>query len=187
MGVPTPIKRIRRSTPPPALTLESRVLTIRGEKVLLDSDLALIYGVSTKVLNQAVKRHVERFPPDFRFQLTRAERTEVVTTCDHLRPLKFSPVLPWAFTEHGAVMAASVLNSPRAVAMSVFVVRVFVRLRRLAVTHAEFAARLADLEHRMARHDRDLTAIITAIRRLAEPPDEPQQPRIGFRASHAAP
>src|ERR1051325_1108268 len=103
MGVPTPIKRIRRSTPPPALTLESRVLTIRGEKVLLDSDLALIYGVSTKVLNQAVKRHVERFPPDFRFQLTRAERTEVVTTCDHLRPLKFSPVLPWAFTEHGAV------------------------------------------------------------------------------------
>jgi len=89
-----PIKRIRLSTHLPALTVESRVLTIRGEKVLLDNDLALIYGVSTKVLNQAVKRHTERFPPDFRFHLTKAERTDVVTTCDHLRHLKFSPVLP---------------------------------------------------------------------------------------------
>jgi hypothetical protein len=153
-----PIKRVRRSTHLHALTVvESRVLSIRGEKVLLDSDLALIYGVATKALNQAVRRNIERFPPDFRFQLTRAERTEVVTACDHLRHLKFSPVLPWAFTEHGAVMAASVLNSPRAVAMSVFVVRVFVRLRRLAVAHAE------------------------------EPPDEPPRSRIGFRAPNAEP
>jgi hypothetical protein len=184
-----PIKRIRRSTHAPALTaVEARVLTIRGENVILDNDLALIYGVSTKALNQAVRRNGERFPPDFRFQLTKPERTQVVTTCDHLRHLKFSPVLPWAFTEHGAVMAAAVLNSPRAVEMSVFVVRVFVRLRRMAVAHTEIAARLAGLERHVARHDRELGAIIRAIRRLAEPPpDEPLRPRIGFRERAADP
>ena len=185
---PVPTKGIGRSTHPLALTVvESRVLTIRGEKVLLDSDLALIYGISTKVLNQAVKRNAERFPSDFRFQLTKAERTEVVTACDHLRHLKFSPVLPWAFTEHGAVMAAAVLNSPRAVEMSVFVVRVFVRLRRLAVAHAEVAARLAELEHRVAQHDHDFRAIIRVIRQLAQVPGEPPRPRIGFRARKTEP
>lgn len=101
--------------------LESRILIIRGQKVILDSDLAAIYGVTTKRLNEQVKRNAKRFPVDFIFRLTPMERKEVVANCDHLYELKFSPVLPYAFTENGAVMAANVLNSSQAVRMSVFV------------------------------------------------------------------
>jgi hypothetical protein len=104
--------KTRTHTLPPA-GIESVILTLRGEKVLLDRDLAGIYGVPTKALNQAVKRNGARFPQDFSFQLTHAEKQEVVTNCDHLRRLRFSPVLPYAFTEHGAIMAANVLNSRR--------------------------------------------------------------------------
>jgi hypothetical protein len=159
----------------------SRILMIRGERVVLDADLAEIYGVSTKALNQAVKRNPGRFPLDFRFQLTAVERKEVVTNCDHLGPLRFSSVLPWAFTEHGAIMAASVLNSPRAVEMSVFVVRAFVRLRDFARGHVELAAKLRRLERRVAGHDHDLAGIIKAIRQLMTPPAAPRK-RIGFVA-----
>ena len=127
--------------------IRSRILVVRGVRVLLGRDLAEVYGVSVKALHQAVKRNARRFPPDFRFRLTQAERREVVTLCDHLRTLKFSPSLPWAFTEHGAVMVASILSTTRAVEMSVFVVRAFVRLRRIAGAHAEVAGRLAALEN----------------------------------------
>lgn len=95
---------------PTPLHVESKILEIRGERVMLDADLADVYGVTTKALNQAVKRNEERFPSDFRFQLTREERDEVVTNCDHLRNLKYAAALPWAFTEHGSIMAASVLS-----------------------------------------------------------------------------
>src|ERR1039457_2791190 len=98
----------------PVERIEKAILSIRGEKVMLDSDLADLYGVTTKVLNQAVKRNASRFPTDFMFQLTEAEKNEVVTNCDHLARLKFSPHLPYAFTEHGALMLANVLNSERA-------------------------------------------------------------------------
>lgn len=98
----------------PAERVERRILLIRGQRVMLDADLAELYGVPTKVLNQAVKRNSDRFPPDFMFRLTRREKDHVVTNCDHLRKLKFSPALPCAFTEHGALMLASVLNSRRA-------------------------------------------------------------------------
>jgi hypothetical protein len=108
--------------------LEQRILTIRGHKVLLDADLSALYGVSTKRLNEQVKRNQHRFPADFIFQLTQAEKREVVANCDHLARLKFSAALPRAFTEHGALMAANVLNSAAAVQMSVFVVRAFIRL-----------------------------------------------------------
>ena len=115
----------------PVQNIESRILTIRGQKVILDADLALIYGVPTKRLNEQVKRNAKRFPDDFVFQLTAAEKAELVANCDHLARLKFSPVLPLAFTENGAVMSANVLNSPQAVRMSVFVVRAFVKMREL--------------------------------------------------------
>jgi ORF6N domain len=160
-------------------TVDPRILRVRGIQVLVDADLAEIYGVSTKALNQAVKRNAERFPEDFRFQLTAAEREEVVTNCDHLTRLKFSPVLPWAFTEHGSIMAASVLNSQRAVEMSVFVVRAFVRLRDLARTHAELARHLDALERRVTVHDADLKGVFVALRRLIEPPSKPRR-QIGF-------
>jgi len=154
---------------------------IRGEKVILDADLARLYGVETKILNQAVKRNIDRFPEDFMFRLTKGEKAEVVTNCDHLERLKYSPVLPHAFTEHGAIMAATVLNSPRAVRASVFVVRAFVRLRRILVQHKELAARLDELERKLEGHDRQIIAVVDAIRRLMAPPPGPPKKRIGFQ------
>ncbi len=111
----------KRATTIPTEPVESRILTLRRQKVILDSDLAAIYGVTTKRLNEQVKRNARRFPGDFLFRLTPRERKEVVANCDHLAELKFSPTLPYAFTENGAIMAANVLNSPQAVRMSVFV------------------------------------------------------------------
>src|SRR5215469_4146854 len=98
----------------PAEKIERLILLVRGQKVMMDTDLAHLYGVSTKAFNQAIKRNRGRFPPDFTFRLSRREKTEVVTNCDHLKKLRFSPALPAAFTEHGAIMAAAVLNSERA-------------------------------------------------------------------------
>lgn len=167
----------------PSLVLVKRIdrtiLILRGRNVMVDADLAAVYGVATKVLNQAVKRNVKRFPRDFRFQLTKAERDEVVTNCDHLRSLRFSPARPWAFTEHGAIMAATILNSPRAVEMSVFVVRAFIRLRELARNHAELAMKLAALEHRVTGHDADLEEMFAALRAILQPPRRPRR-QIGF-------
>lgn len=165
--------------------IESMILLIRGERVILDSDLAQLYGVATKGLNQAVKRNVDRFPGDFVLRLTKVEKEEVVTNCDRLERLKFSSVLPWAFTEHGAIMAANVLNSPRAVQASVFVVRAFVRLRRMLAQHKELAAKFAELERKLEKHDEQIIALVEAIRRLmAPPPALPRKP-IGFQSKVA--
>ena len=123
----------------PRERIEQTILIIRGHRVMLDADLADLYGVTTKRLNEQVKRNRKRFPADFMFQLTSHEKAEVVANCDHLTRLKFSPVKPFAFTEHGAVMIASVLNSERAVEVSVYVVRAFVKLRELLGTHKKLA------------------------------------------------
>src|SRR5215475_3025437 len=131
----------------PVEGIESRILLVRGQKVMLDSDLADVYGTTTKALNQAVKRNRRRFPADFMFQLTAQEKEEVVTNCDHLRRLKYSPALPHAFTEHGALMLASILNSATAVQASIAVVRAFIRLREILATHTELAGKLAELEN----------------------------------------
>jgi hypothetical protein len=153
------------------------ILVIRGQKVMLDADLARLYGVSTKRLNEQVKRNRERFPSDFMFQLTEEEKTQVVADCDHLRRLKLSPVLPNAFTEHGAIMAASVLNTQRAVDMSVFVVRTFVRLRQMLASHADLARKLAALER---KYDAQFKVVFDAIRQLMAPPKPALKRRIGF-------
>ena len=182
-GMATKIRSARASAAAPnAIALpavDQRILTIRSEKVMIDRDLAEVYGVTTKALNQAAKRNIERFPADFRFQLTGKERDEVVTNCDHLQNLKYAPALPWAFTEHGALMAASVLNSPRAVEMSVYIVRAFVRLREYARGHAEMTKRLDALERRVTDHDDDLREMFNALRALLTP--SPRSGReIGF-------
>lgn len=153
---------------------------LRGEKVILDADLADLYGVSTKRLNEQTKRNQGRFPDDFMFQLTPEEKSEVVANCDHLSRLKFSPVLPYAFTEHGAIMAASVLSTPRAVQMSVFIVRAFVRLRTLLTSHKELAVKIAELERRLSSHDEQIMALIDAIKQLMAPPTGKAKRRIGF-------
>jgi hypothetical protein len=134
----------------PVGVIESRILIFRGQRVMLDADLAQLYGVTTKRLNEQVKRNRDRFPGDFMFQLTEGEKAAVVANCDHLRSLRFSPSLPNAFTEHGAVMLAAVLQSPVAVSASIQVVHAFVRLRALLTQHGDLARRLDEVE---ARYD----------------------------------
>ncbi len=160
----------------PVERIERAILFIRGHKVMLDADLAKLYGVSTKRLNEQVKRNRDRFPADFMFRLTAVEKAGVVAICDHLHKLKFSPTLPYAFTEHGAVMLASVLNSPTAVLASIQVVRVFVRLREILSTHKALARKLDALEK---KYDSQFKVVFDAIRQLMTSPDPRRRP-IGF-------
>lgn len=161
----------------PVEQVDRRILLLRGQKVILDSDLASLYGVTTKRLNEQVKRNADRFPPDFMFRLTRAERAEVVANCDHLAQLKFSTTLPNAFTEHGALMAASVLNSPRAIEVSIFIVRAFVRLRQLLASNDALRRKLEEME---SKYDQQFSIVFDAIRGLMEDTNDPPKPRIGF-------
>lgn len=158
-------------------SIETKILLIRGQKVMLDADLAELYGVQTKVLNQAVKRNIERFPSDFTFQLTAIEKTEVVTNCDHLAQLKYSPTLPYAFTEHGALMLGNVLKSARAIEVSLMVVRTFVQLRQMLSTNAELSRKLAAMEK---NYDIKFKAIFEAIHQLMTPADPKKKHPIGF-------
>jgi hypothetical protein len=164
--------------------IETRILLIRRQKVMVDADLAELYDVPTKRLNEQVKRNQARFPEDFVFRLSAQEKAEVVANCDHLNRLRFSPALPYAFTEHGAIMAAAVLNSARAIEVSVYVVRAFVRLRELLATHKDLGKRLDELEARiekkLAAHDQAISGILDAIRELMKPPEPPKKRRIGF-------
>jgi len=166
----------------PLERIESRILLIRGQKVIVDSDLAEFYGVTTKRLNEQVKRNIERFPEDFMFQLDSQEQKELVADCGRFSRLKHSTALAYAFTEHGAIMAASVLNSPRAVEASIYVVRAFVRQRRMLASNEDLARKLAQIEKRLAAHDEDILAIITIIRELTTPAKPPKRRRIGFGA-----
>jgi hypothetical protein len=163
--------------------IASRIRFIRGQRVMLDSDLAFLYGVQTKRLNEQVRRNPERFPADFMFRLTKAEAVALRSQIATLDPRRGShrKYLPHAFTEHGALMAANVLNSPRAVEASVFVVRAFVQLRRMLSSHRELAERLAELEQRVQGHDHALRALVASIRALMNPAPEPSRPRMGFR------
>jgi len=162
------------------IDVEARILAIRGENVILDSDLAAAYGVTTAILNQAVKRNEARFPEDFRFQLNGEEFVNLISqfvtsSSGHGGRRK----LPWVFTEHGALMAATILNSPRAIEMSVFIVRAFVRLREYARGHTEITARLDAIERRVTGHDDDLREMFDALRALLSPSSRSSR-KIGF-------
>ena len=159
--------------------IQQCILLIRGAKVIIDADLAEAYGVTTKALNQAIRRNADRFPPDFMFRLTKQEKLEVVTNCDHLQKLKFSPVNPYVFTEHGAIMAACVLNSQKAVEVSVFVVRAFVQLREVLAGHKEIARKISQLERKLGDHDQQIMVLIEAIKQLMDPKLPPKTRRIG--------
>ena len=170
----------------PAERIETRIFLIRGMKVMLDSDLANLYGVSTRRLNEQVKRNLHRFPPDFMFQLSAEEtqnlRSQIATSSAGHGGRRYQP---YAFTEHGAVMLASVLNSKIAVQASVQVVRAFVRLRQILATHKKLAGKLAELETRIAAHDENITTLFEAIRQMMELPEKPRR-RIGFAAQSKA-
>ena len=173
----------------PVARITGLILTIREERVILDSDLARLYEVTTKQLNQAVKRNPDRFPPDFIFQLNQDEhkslRSQIVTSNRGGRRY-----LPYAFTEHGAIMAATVLNSPKAVEVSIFIVRAFIQQRALLAAHTDLALKLERLERkllagltltedRLDDHENQLEQLIEAIRELRTPPTARA---IGFKA-----
>ena len=160
--------------------VKKTILLIRGQRIILDSDLSKLYGVTTKRLNEQIKRNRKRFPDDFMFQLTAEEKTKVVANCDHLSKLKFSKTLPYAFTEHGAIMAATVLNTQRAIETSIFVVRAFIKLREMVATHKKLADKLEELEQHLREHDQQIQAIVEAIRQLMTLPKKSQK-QIGFQ------
>lgn len=161
--------------------VERAIHVIRGHKVMLDSDLAEVYGVTTKRLNEQVHRNLDRFPEDFMFRLTAEE-------VDSLRSQNATSnigrggrrSLPYVFTEHGAVMLASVLNSPQAVEASIFVVRALIRMREMLGAHKELAAKIADLDRRVGQHDESIRSLVHAIRQLMAPV-EGKTKRIGFK------
>ena len=167
----------RRANDPPAVLVEQiglQILTLRGQRVLLDSQLAALY--------EQVRRNLERFPEDFLFQLSRVElenwRSQIATSNSSAKMgLRRRP---YAFTEHGAIMAATVLNSPRAVEVSLLVVRAFVKLRQFAMAHSELAAKLEQLENKVTGHDDAIRQIVEAIRGLMTPPPDPPRLKIGF-------
>jgi len=164
-GVPVPIQRI-----------EGAIVLIRGQRVMLDTDLAALYGVSTKALNQAVKRNEGRFPLDFMFRLTKKEKDELVTNCDRFQRLKHSSALPRVFTEQGVAMLSSVLNSDQAINVNIEIMRTFVRLRQMSTAHKDLERKLSALEK---KYDRQFKVIFDAIRALMKPPEKPRK-KIGF-------
>lgn len=194
--------------------IESLILNVRNQKVILDADLAELYGVPTKVFNQAVKRNLERFPNDFAFQLTAVEFGELRSQISAMNSSQFAmsstqavenevPVpnwsqfvtsskkhrgaayRPWAFTEHGAIMAATILNSPEAVAMSVFVVRAFMQMREQLVANAAILKRLAEIDKTLLQHDSALRTIWDKLQPLLAPPPELPKRRIGFNRENS--
>jgi len=148
-----------------------RIFVIRRQKVMLDSDLAELFGVETKQLNRQVKRNIQRFPAEFMFRLTRQEKEELVPIWHQFEKMKHSYVLPYAFTEHGVTMLASVLKSDRAIKMSIIIVKAFVKLREIISVHKEIAYKLKELEAKIEGHDTDIRDIFEAIRQLMGMPE----------------
>jgi hypothetical protein len=189
--------------------LDSLILTIRDQQVILDADLAEIYGVPAKRLNEQVKRNADRFPPDFVFQMTSAElaalRSQFATLNTQQTDFQYDGALrsqfvtlkagrgqhlkyrPYAFTEHGALMAANILNSPEAVKMSVYVVRAFIKQRHLILTNADILKHLAQIDKTLLQHDDALRVIWQELQPLLSPPPEPPKPEIGFHVKEDAP
>lgn len=166
------------------------IYIVRGQRVMLDRDLARLYGVATKVFNQTINRQTDRFPADFRFQLTREEvvnlKSQIVTSSSRASELPADRVhggqrhLPWAFTEHGALMAAMLLRSPHAVAMSVYVVRAFVRMREELLSQAAVFRRLAQIDKKLLEHDLVLRDVVEKLLPLLSPEEAAPKRRIGF-------
>lgn len=158
--------------------ITDKIFMIRGKRVMLDSDLAMLYRVETKRLNEQVKRNKKRFPEDFMFKLTATEKEEVVAICGHLKFLKFSPHLPLVFTEQGVAMLSGVLNSDRAIRVNIQIMRAFIQLKRMLLTNAGFRRRIEEMER---KYDKQFVIVFKAIKELLEPPPAKQKPPIGFR------
>jgi hypothetical protein len=160
--------------------IEQKIFFIRGKKVMLDQDLARLYGVETRRLKEQVRRNMKRFPEDFMFQLTWEETRDSRSHFATLKRGRNVKYLPYAFTEQGIAMLSTVLNSERAILVNIAIMRAFVKLREVLATHKELAAQLKELEHKVGTHDQQIAAIFEAIRQLMAPPPEPKKAPIGF-------
>jgi hypothetical protein len=156
--------------------IANSIFIIRGHKVMLDNDLAELYGVKTKILNQTVRRNTNRFPADFMFQLNDIEKQEVVTNCDHLSKLKYSPVPPYAFTEQGVAMLSSILRSKRAVAVNIAIMRTFVKLRQILATNSGLRRKIEAVER---KYDEQFKLVFKILSEMAAVEGNPKKP-IGF-------
>jgi len=156
--------------------IENKIFFLRGKKMMLDRDLATLYNVETKALNQAVRRNIDRFPNDFMFQLTRTETQELVTNCDRFIRLKHSTSLPYAFTEHGILMLSSVLNNRRAIHVNIQIMRAFTKLREMLASHIELRRKIQNMEQ---KYDYQFKQVFKAIKKLLDPPKKQKNP-IGF-------
>lgn len=159
--------------------VEQKIFLIRNCRVMVDRDIAELYGVETKYLNRQVKRNKERFPEEFMFQLTKEEKEELVTNWHRFTSLKHSSTAPFAFTEHGIAMLSAVLNSKRAVTMSILIIKAFVRIRELLSAHNDLARKLQELERKYESHDKQIKAVFDAIRQLMAPPEKKKY-KVGF-------
>lgn len=166
----------------PVESIAQSILVLRGQKIIIDTDLAALYGVTTKRFNEQVRRNLERFPADFMFQLNEDEWESLRSQFATLKAGRgqHRKYLPYAFTEHGAIMAATILNSPRATEVSVYVVRAFVALREMLAGNKELAAKLGELAHKVDSHDQAIAGLINAMRELMRPPEPAKKQPIGF-------
>jgi phage regulator Rha-like protein len=166
-------------------TIMNKILIIRNIRVMIDADMAELYGVTTKRLNEAVKRNINRFPIDFMFQLTVSEKEELVANCDHLKKLKFSPYLPFAFTEHGAVMLASVLNSERAISVNIQIVRIFNKMREMMLLHKDLLLEMQKINNKLTDHDDKILLIFEYLKQFEQTRvrelEQQNRPKIGFK------
>ena len=164
----------------PVERIESRIYVIRDQRVMIDRDLAELYGVSTKALNQAVRRNEKRFPSDFVFQLNNKEKIELVTNCDRFKLLRHSSSSPYAFTEQGVAMLSSVLNSDKAIEVNVLIMRAFVKLRQVLSANKDLTYLFRKLKGKVDRHDAEIGQIIKAIEQMIAYEKKPK-PKIGFK------
>jgi len=170
-------KEAKTSRLVPEESIEGKILLIRGKKVMLDRDLASLYEVSTKRLNEQVKRNKKRFPEDFMFQLTKEEKNELVANCDRFELLKHATTLPYVFTEQGVAMLSSVLKSERAILVNIQIMRTFTKLRVILMSHKDLQRKIEDMEK---KYDHQFKVVFEAIKQLLTPPEKKPKRRIGF-------
>ena len=160
----------------------SKILLIRNQKVMIDSDLAALYGVTTKRLNEQVKRNVKRFPNNFMFQLTETEKEYVVANCDHLKKLKFSSTLPYVFTEHGTMMLGNVLTSDRAIEFSIKIVEAFIKMREILIDNLTVKLDIEEIKKKLTNHDKNIELVFSYLDELMEKQDNKiERNKIGYK------
>ncbi len=166
----------------PDEVIMSKIILIRNQKVMIDRDLAELFGITTKQLNQQVKRNINRFPENFMFQLTHDEKEKVVTICDHLKKLKFSATLPYAFTEHGTIMLANVINSEKAVKVSIKIIEIFVSLRQFLNDNLTVKLEIEEIKKKLINHDKNIELVFCYLDELIDKQEKPiERIKIGYK------